>query len=63
MYSQGLIDDGGTFTFARFYPSLLLLAITANNSDEEKARQEAFTRQPDKIRAITELARMLAANL
>ncbi|TAE08819.1 MAG: hypothetical protein EAZ94_24005 [Oscillatoriales cyanobacterium] len=62
MYSQWLIDDGGTFTFARFYPSLPLLAITANNPDEQKARQDAFTRQPDKIRAITELARMLAAN-
>ncbi|MEG4508169.1 hypothetical protein QUA81_31795 [Microcoleus sp. F6_B4] len=64
MYSQGVIDDDGdNFTFARFHPSLPLLAITANNPDEQKTRQEAFTHQPHKIWAITELARMLAANL
>ncbi|MEM8648345.1 MAG: hypothetical protein AAGF86_18680, partial [Pseudomonadota bacterium] len=42
LYSNWLLEDGGTYTRCRFYPSPILLALTANNPDEQAARTKVM---------------------
>ena len=46
LYSKWLLDDGGTLTPCRFYPSPVLLALTANNPPEQRARTLVMNRFP-----------------
>lgn len=63
IYSQWLVDEMGTFTHARFYPSYQLLAAVANNPDEQAARTAAFARHSDKFMALTQFAKELVASI
>ncbi|MBE9180216.1 hypothetical protein IQ268_16760 [Oculatella sp. LEGE 06141] len=63
IYSQWLVDEGGTFTPARYYPSYQLLAAVANNPDEQAARSAASARYPDKFIALTEFAKELISSI
>lgn len=64
IYSNWLVNDGGTFTRARFYPSPILLALTANNPDEQQARTkvlEQFVAQP--LEGLAAFAQLLTQAL
>ncbi|NEP56598.1 MAG: hypothetical protein F6K31_06180 [Symploca sp. SIO2G7] len=59
VYSNWLLDDGGTFYNCRFYPSLILLALTANNPDEKSARAKVLECYTDEFEGIAQCARLL----
>jgi hypothetical protein len=63
IYSQWLINDMGTFTQARFYPSYQLLAAVANNPDEQAGRTAALLRSPNKLLALNEFSKELVAKI
>jgi hypothetical protein len=63
IYSQWLINDMGTFTQARFYPSYQLLAAVANNPDEQAGRTAALSRSPNKLLALNEFSKELVAKI
>lgn len=63
IYSQWLINDMGTFTQARFYPSYQLLATVANNPDEQAGRTAALLRFPNKLLALNEFSKELVAKI
>lgn len=63
IYSQWLINDMGTFTQARFYPSYQLLATVANNPDEQAGRTAALLRSPNKLLALNEFSKELVAKI
>ena len=44
LYSNWLLDTDGMITFCRYYPSDLQLAIVANNTDEQAARNRFLSR-------------------
>lgn len=49
MYSNWLLMEGDTYTRCRFYPSPVLLALTANNPSEQQARSavmQQFVHKP-----------------
>ena len=60
LYSQWLLDDSGRYTVCRYYPSRLLLALTANNPDEQAARQRVLSHYRDSpFVGLAEFARLL----
>jgi hypothetical protein len=63
IYSQWLINDMGTFTQARFYPSYQLLAAVANNPDEQAGRTAALSRSSNKLLALNEFSKELVAKI
>jgi hypothetical protein len=52
LYSQWLLDEGGTYTYVRYYVPPLLLAVVANNPKETQARQAFFQAYPDRTEAL-----------
>ncbi|MEA5573423.1 hypothetical protein [Calothrix sp. UHCC 0171] len=58
-YSQWLLDDNGIFTFCRYYPAFNLLAVVANNPQEQERRTAALSKYSDKFIAITEFSKQL----
>jgi hypothetical protein len=63
VYSQWLVDELGTFTHVRFYPSYQLLAAVANNPQEQANRTTALKRHGDKFVGLNEFARELVASI
>jgi hypothetical protein len=63
IYSMWLINDMGTFTQARFYPSYQLLAAVANNPDEQAGRTAALSRSSNKLLALNEFSKELVAKI
>ncbi|MEQ8469125.1 hypothetical protein [Coleofasciculus sp. E1-EBD-02] len=64
IYSQWLLDDGGTYTYCRFYPGYPLLAAVANNPDESQQRSEALAKYPDnQLRGMAEFSRQLVQSI
>ena len=63
IYSQWLINEMGTFTQARFYPSYQLLAAVANNPDEQMQRTAALSRSPNKLLALNDFSKELVAKI
>lgn len=63
IYSQSLLDDNGTYTFCRYYPGYEELAVVANNSHKQTARQKAMQKYQDKYEAVSTFARQLVAAL
>ncbi|MDB9526959.1 hypothetical protein PN498_13245 [Oscillatoria sp. CS-180] len=64
MYSNWLVVEGGTFTRCRFYPSAVLLALTANNTNEQRARTtvlEHFHEQP--LEGLAVFSRLLTHSI
>lgn len=59
IYSNWLLDDNGTFYHCRFYPSLILLALTANNPDEKSARAKVMECFDDQYEGIAQFAKLL----
>ncbi|NJN12820.1 MAG: hypothetical protein HC815_34670, partial [Richelia sp. RM1_1_1] len=59
LYSQWLLDDNGIFTFCRYYPSPILLAVVANNPQEQQQRTLYLSKYPSKFVALTELSKQL----
>lgn len=47
VFSRWLVDDGGTLTHVRYYPSYRSLAVVANNPDEQREREAFLARYPD----------------
>lgn len=50
--SHWLLYHDNVLNFVDFYPSLLMLALAANNGDEREARDRYIQHYPDKVRAI-----------
>jgi|GEM_PF-156745 len=63
IYSQWLLDYQGSYTYCRYYPGLLQLALVANNPDEQKLRDQIFAKHPDRLKAMVELAHALEVRL
>ncbi len=64
IYSNWVLDDGGTFTRCRFYPSPILLALTANNPDEHQARIVVMQQFPNRpIEGIATFAKLLTLSI
>ncbi len=62
LYSQWLLDDNGVFTFCRYYPAPILLAVVGNNPKEQEQRTLYLTKYPSKFVALTELSKQLVEN-
>lgn len=61
IYSQWLIDEGGKFTFCRYYPGMVQLATVANNPQEQSMRDEYFSQYPNRVIAMAKFAERLKA--
>jgi len=59
LYSQWLLDDNGVFTFCRYYPAPILLAVVGNNPKEQEQRTLYLSKYPSKFVALTELSKQL----
>ncbi len=59
IYSRWLLDTKGFYTICRYYPSLVGLAVVANNPPEQEARSYFLDRYPDKYEAISLFAHYL----
>ncbi len=59
IYSRWLLDTKGFYTICRYYPSLVGLAVVANNPPEQEARSWFLARYPDKYEAISLFAHYL----
>lgn len=40
IFTQWLLDDSGIYTFCRYYPTYVQLAVVANNPDEQAIRAQ-----------------------
>jgi len=64
IYSQWLLDNNGKFTFCRYYPPLILLALVASNPDEQIARAKVLNLYPhDQLKAIAEFSKLLKLSI
>jgi len=63
IYSQWLLDYQGSYTYCRYYPGLLQLALVANNPDEQKLRDSIMLSEPDPIKAMVKMTKALEAKL
>ena len=64
LYSKWLLDNNGTYTFCRYYPGEVQLAIVANNPDEQLLRTEVFAETPDnKLVAMVNFATRLTQKI
>lgn len=61
LYSRWLLDTKGIFTFCRYYPSMVGLAVVANNPPEQQARSWFLQRYPNKYEAISRFAAYLVS--
>ena len=60
LYSQWLLNDGGAYTWCRFYPSPMVLALTANNPDEQEARNRILAAHPGRpLEGLAVFSRLL----
>lgn len=60
IYSQWLLDYQGSYTYCRYYPGLLQLALVANNPDEQKLRDEVLQReQGNEVKAMISLTQAI----
>ena len=62
-YTNWLLDDNGTLTFCRFYVPPVLLALVANNTDEQGWRERFLAAFPDKYEAISQFAQALSQSI
>ncbi|MGD2184385.1 hypothetical protein [Lusitaniella coriacea] len=63
IYSQWLLDDGGIYTYARYYPGFALLGAVANNPDEQRARREEMAACADKIAGLHAFSQKLVRQM
>ena len=62
-YTNWLLDDNGTLTFCRFYVAPTLLALVANNSDEQSWRSQFLAAYEDKYQAIYQFSLALSDSI
>jgi type IV secretory pathway VirB4 component len=63
LYTQWLVDDDGVLSFCRFYVPFVVLALVANNSDEQKVRDQVASLTEDKFEAISLFADILVGSI
>ena len=63
IFTQWLLDDGGIYTFCRYYPSYVQLGIVANNPDEQAVRSRYLSCYPNKFEAIAYFSKLLSGSL
>ena len=63
VFTQWLLDDGGIYTFCRYYPSYVQLGVVANNPDEQTIRSMYLSRYPDKFEAVAQFSKLLSRSL
>lgn len=59
IYTQWLLDYGGSYTFCRYYPAYVQLGIVANNPDEQAVRAAFLDRFEDRFQAIAQFGKCL----
>jgi hypothetical protein len=52
IYSQWLLEEGERYTFCRYYPAFLQLAVVANNPDEQNARSAYMKLYDDPLQGL-----------
>ena len=60
-YSQWLLETQGTYTPCRYYPSWQLLAVLANNPEEQKARREILEQSSNLLVGLTKFSKQIAS--
>ena len=63
VFTQWLLDDAGIYTFTRYYPAYIQLAVVANNPDEQAIRAEYLSLSQDKFVAIANFSKLLSRSL
>lgn len=64
MYSNWLLNEGDTFTRCRFYASPILLALAANNTDEQQGRDVVMEQFPDRpLEGLAAFAKLLTQSI
>jgi hypothetical protein len=63
VYSQWLLDDAGTHTFVRFYPSYVQLGVVANNPDEQVARTAYMADSANPFKGLANFTNELVSSL
>ncbi|MGK7874463.1 MAG: hypothetical protein AB4426_14495 [Xenococcaceae cyanobacterium] len=63
IFTQWLLDDSGTYTFCRYYPAYIQLAVVANNPDEQAIRSQYLRHYPDKFEAIAFFSQLHSRSL
>jgi hypothetical protein len=57
LYSNWLLDIDGIYTYCRYYPGAVQIAVVANNPDEQLARTRVLAQYPsDKLLGISNFA-------
>jgi hypothetical protein len=61
LYSNWMVDTGGSLSHCRYYPSELQLGIVANNMEEQLARNRVLQRfKGQKLKGYIEFSRLYA---
>ncbi|NEQ47556.1 MAG: hypothetical protein F6K00_30035 [Leptolyngbya sp. SIOISBB] len=64
LYSNWLVVEGGTYTRCRFYPSIVLLALAANNPHEQRGRTQVLAFYPhNPVKGLAVFAQLLARSI
>lgn len=63
LFTQWLLDDSGIYTFCRYYPAYVQLAVVANNPDEQAIRAEYLRHYSDKFEAISFFSQLHSRSL
>ncbi len=63
VFTQWLLDDAGIYTFCRYYPAYIQLAVVANNPDEQAIRAKYLRLYPNKFEAIALFSQLLSRSL
>lgn len=63
LYTPWMLDDSGVISFCRFYVPYNLLALVANNPDEQSVRDEFLQAYPDKYEAICQFSQALVESI
>jgi hypothetical protein len=63
LYSKWLLESNGTFTFCRYYPGEIQLAVVANNPGEQMMRTEFLEQEPDRELALASFAQHLVRKI
>jgi hypothetical protein len=63
IFTQWLLDDSGIYTFCRYYPAYVQLAVVANNPDEQAIRAQYLREYADKFEAIAFFSQLHSRSL
>lgn len=63
LYTQWLVRDGNLFTFCRYYPSPIQLALVANNNYEQYVRERFFAAYSNQYKATFHFSQALVESI